>query len=92
MSDSSSDIPTSESEEENKYKKICLDDRSKATSKFYTKDESHEDLPYVANNVNKKHKSKTKRKKNKKKSSHSIGQLTFKVCFLIKLVLINIII
>lgn len=73
MSDSSSDILTSDSEEENKHKKIRLDDR--ATSKFYTKDENHEDLPYVADNVVKKHKTKLKKKKRKKKSSHSNGSL-----------------
>lgn len=50
----------------------------RATSRFYTKDESQEDLPYVANNVFKIKKA----KKNKyRKSLYSNDQSSFKVNF-----------
>lgn len=73
-----------------KHKKVKnhhVDDR--ATSKFYTKDESQEDLPYVADNVfNTKKQKKTKLKK---KSLHSNNQLSYKVCIHLVIIIIKII-
>lgn len=71
MSDSS-DSSSSDEEihvkpERKKMRTHYIDDR--ATSKFYTKDESQEDLPYVADNIFKI--KKEKKKKYLKKSSHS---------------------
>lgn len=58
-----------------KFKKHHFDDR--ATSKFYTKDESQENLPYVADVFKNK-------KTFKKKSIHSNNKTSFKVnCHLI---------
>lgn len=52
-----------------------MEDR--ATSKFYTKEDNQEDLPYVAdNNIKIK---KAKKNKYKKKSSHSKNQLSYEV-------------
>jgi len=77
LSDSSDfSSSTSDDEETLKHKSKILkvrqnDDR--ATSKFYTKDDSQEDLPYVADNVfNVKKRKKNKyRKKFKSKSQSS---------------------
>lgn len=81
MSDSS-DFSSSEEEtynhkNKNKLKINHVEDR--ATSKFYTKDESQEDLPYVADNVHKVKKKLTNYKKNFKKSLHSKDQSSQKV-------------
>ncbi|XP_060876031.1 cap-specific mRNA (nucleoside-2'-O-)-methyltransferase 1 isoform X2 [Metopolophium dirhodum] len=76
----SSDISSSLSDEEevpkrksNKLKVHQIEDR--ATSKFYTKDDSQEDLPYVADNVFKVKKTKQNKYKTKFKSK---GQSSFK--------------
>lgn len=73
MSDSS-DISSSSSDDEEvfrqKSKKLKVyQNEDRATSKFYTKDDSQEDLPYVADNVFKVKKTKFKSK----------GQSSFKV-------------
>lgn len=80
MSDSS-DISLSSSDEEEvlrqkgkKLKAYQIEDR--ATSKFYTKDDSQEDLPYVADNVFKVKKTKQNKYKTKFKSK---SQSSFKV-------------
>lgn len=77
MSDSSDFSSSDEEIHEQKHKKLKthhIEDR--ATSKFYTKDENQEDLPYVADNVF----SKKKIIKSKKKSSND--QSPYKVYFL----------
>lgn len=76
LSDSSVISSSDEEFRENKFKKLKtynVDDR--ATSKFYTKDESQEDLPYVANVL----KSKKTKKKTYKKTSHSNSKKSLKV-------------
>lgn len=80
MSDSS-DISSSSSDDEEvhkhkstKFKVHQIEDR--ATSKFYTKDDSQEDLPYVADNVFKVKKTKHNKYKKKNKSK---GQSSSKV-------------
>lgn len=77
FSDSSSSFLSEEdnSPKRKKLKKDHVEDR--ATSKFYTKDESQEYLPYVANNDIKN--KKTKKKKYKKKSLFSKNQSFNKV-------------
>lgn len=76
FSDSTSSFLSEEdnSPKRKKLKKDHVEDR--ATSKFYTKDESQEYLPYVANNDIK---NKTKKKKYKKKSLFSKNQSFNKV-------------
>lgn len=80
MSDSS-DISSSDEDkfkhEHKKLKTHYFEDG--ATYKFYTKDESQEDLRYVANNAYKAKKS--KKNKYRKKSSHSKDQSQIKVIF-----------
>lgn len=80
MSDSS-DISSSSSDEEEvlsqKSKKLKVyQNEDRATSKFYTKDDNQEDLPYVADNVFKVKKTKQNKYKTKFKSK---GQSSFKV-------------
>jgi len=77
----SSDISSSLSDEEEvlkqKSKKLKVHQiEDRATSKFYTKDDSQEDLPYVADNVFKAKKPKQNKYKRKFKSK---GQSSFKV-------------
>jgi len=71
-----------------KLKKHHFEDR--ATSKFYTKDESQQNLPYVADNVfNIKKQNKTN---SKKKSLHSDDQSSYEVYFYLVIIINNIII
>lgn len=81
MSDSS-DLSSSEEvtykHERNKLKAYHVEDR--ATSKFYTKDENQEDLPYVADNVYEVKKTLKNYKKDFKKSLHSKDKSSHKVC------------
>lgn len=79
MSDSS-DLSSSDEEIHKNIKTHLNDDR--ATSKFYTKDESQEDLPYVADNVFKI--KKEKKRKRLKISSHSKDKSSFKVNFFLQ--------
>jgi hypothetical protein len=78
----SSDLSSSEEvtykREHKKLKSHHVEDR--ATSKFYTKDESQEDLPYVADNVYEVKKKIKNYKKNFKKSLHSKDKSKQKVC------------
>lgn len=80
MSDSSDTSLSSSDEEEvlkQKSKKVKVHQiEDRATSKFYTKDDSQEDLPYVADNVFKVKKTKQNKYKKKIKSK---GQSSFKV-------------
>jgi len=78
MSSSSSDEEEVLKQKSKRLKVHQIEDR--ATSKFYTKDESHEDLPYVADNVFEVKKTKQNKYKTKFKSK---GQSSFKVniCF-----------
>jgi len=81
----SSDTSSSSSDEEvlkhkvKKFKVHQIEDR--ATSKFYTKDDSQEDLPYVADNVFKTKKTKHNKYKRKIKSK---GQSSSKVIFVLQ--------
>ena len=80
LSDSSDTLSSTSDEEEilkhrgKKLKTHQIEDR--ATSKFYTKDENHEGLPYVADNAYKVKKSKKNKYRTKFKSK---GQSSFKV-------------
>jgi len=74
MSSSSSDEEKVLKPKSKKLKVHQIEDR--ATSKFYTKDDSQEDLPYVADNVFKVKKTKQKKYKTKFKSK---GQSSYKV-------------
>jgi len=80
LSDSSDTSLSSSDEEEvlkQKSKKVKVHQiEDRATSKFYTKDDSQEDLPYVADNVFKVKKTKQNKYKKKIKSK---GQSSFKV-------------
>lgn len=87
MSDSS-DVSSSISDDEeevlkhkSKNMKTQIEDR--ATSKFYTKDDSQKDLPYVADNVFKV--KKTKQNRNRKKfKSNSQSSSKVNICFTLK--------
>lgn len=74
---SDEEVQRKEEVKKNQSKKRRLEDR--ATSKFYTKDDSQEDLPYVANNVFKI--KGAKKSKYKKASSHSNSKLSCEVNF-----------
>lgn len=80
MSDSSDISSSSSGEDEvvkHKTKKLKVHQiEDRATSKFYTKDDSQEDLPYVADNVFKAKKTKHNKYKKKFKSK---GQSSSKV-------------
>lgn len=77
-SDSSSEEETYKHQPKKKFKTYHVEDR--ATSKFYTKDDSQEDLPYVANNVHKVKKKLKNYKKNFKNALHSKDKSSQKVC------------
>lgn len=77
LSDSSNSSSDEESRSPKRIQLKTSRTEDRATSKFYTKDGSQEDLPYVADNDFKT--KKQKKNKSKKKSLRSKNQLSYEV-------------